>query len=88
MTIIINIKLIEVIKMTEKIVKELSRVQRKIKRYEVKRDQLVKHIQDSSKTLDGCLKLSSDIEELKRITGILDQLIDQEDMLKYFIEIN
>lgn len=74
--------------MTEKIVKELSRVQRKIKRYEVKRDQLVKHIQDSSKTLDGCLKLSSDIEELKRITGILDQLIDQEDMLKYFIEIN
>lgn len=74
--------------MTEKIVKELSRTQRKIKRYEVKRDQLVKHIQDSSKTLDGCLKLSSDIEELKRITGILDQLIDQEDMLKYFIEIN
>ena len=74
--------------MTEKIVKELSRVQRKIKRYEVKRDQLVKHIQDSSKTLDGCLKLSSDIEELKRITCILDQLIDQEDMLKYFIEIN
>ena len=74
--------------MTEKIVKELSRVQRKIKRYEVKRDQLVRHIQDSSKTIDGCLKLSSDIEELKRITGILDQLIDQEDMLKYFIEIN
>ena len=74
--------------MTEKIVKELSRTQRKIKRYEVKRDQLVKHIQDSSKTLDGCLKLSSDIDELKRITGILDQLIDQEDMLKYFIEIN
>lgn len=74
--------------MTEKIVKELSRVQRKIKRYEVKRDQLVKHIQDSSKTIDGCLKLSSDIEELKRICNLLDQLIDQEDMLKYFIEIN
>lgn len=74
--------------MTEKIVKELNRVQRKIKRYENKRDQLVKHIQDSSKTLDGCLKLSSDIDELKRITDILDNLIDQEDMLKYFIEIN
>lgn len=74
--------------MTEKIIKELSRTQRKIKRYETKRNQLIKHIQDNSKTLDGCLKLSSDIEELKRITGILDQLIDQEDMLKYFIEIN